>query len=265
MKQRIALALVIALLVAAACTRPTQQRPVIIVTTPDLAGAGITSMLAEQFTMETKARAEVIVTEEPLVTGLVKRGIAQVVITASPRLYDQLQKSGAVKLSQTIAYDDYLVVGPKNDPARARSAKSAAEALRRIARRDRAFCSPLDVPELRYRESLIWEESPAEPEDNRRYRECRGSAADVLQEASKRQAYTLTDRATFVALQSKVKLVPLIEGTPLLHNDVMVVQVQSQPRSNADWFVHWVMSYRGRDAVEHYRFDGDRHYFFSER
>jgi tungstate transport system substrate-binding protein len=170
-----------------------------------------------------------------------------------------------VRLAQTIGYDDYLLVGPRRDPARTRDAKTAAEALRRIARRDRAFCAPVDVPELREREARLWDASPASPSDNRRYRSCHGSAIHVLREASRRGAYTLTDRATFERARGNINLVPLLQRTPLLHNDVTVLlSASSTPRPNTDWFVQWIMSYRGREAIQQFRYGDGQRFFFAD-
>lgn len=263
-RNRVLPVLILAALVT--CRGKEEPARVTVVTTPDVAGMGVAAMLTERFALESKVPVSLVVTEGQLVAELVDRGIADAVLTVSPELQQDLRKRGAVRLAQTIAYNDYLLVGPKRDPARAKTAKTAAEALRRIARRDRAFCSPIDVPDLRHREALLWEVSPAEPRDDRRYRTCRGSAADVLKEASRREAYTLTDRATFEAAGKAVDLVPLLQGTPLLHNDLALLLLRTPKRNrNAEWFVQWVMSYRGRDEIERYRYYGGRRLFVRER
>lgn len=259
-RRHVPLALCLAALLA--CRGRHQPRGVTVITTPDVAGIGVVAMLTDRFARESKVPVGTIVTEERLIPGLIDRGVGDVVFTVSPALQQEIRKRGVVRVAQTIAYNDYLLVGPKGDPARAGTARTAAEALRRIARRDRAFCTPVDVPDLRFRETLLWQVSPAEPRHDRRYRLCRGSASDVLEEASRRGAYTLTDRATFQAAR-KVDLVPLLQGTPMLSNELTLLLLHSPDRNpNADWFVQWVMSFRGRDAIERYRYDGGRRLFF---
>ena len=252
-------------LAALAGCRHREPPVVTIATTPEIAGMGVAAMLAETFTAESKVRTTVLVTEERLIPDLVSGGTADVVITTSPDLNRRLQEAKLVRLGQTIASDDYLLVGPKRDPARTKNAKTATEALRRIARKDRAFCAPVDVPELCEREARLWDASPASPSDDRRYRACRGRAIDVLREASRRGAYTLTDRATFETARAAIDLEPLLQRTPLLRNDVIVLLAGKQERRDAQWFVEWVMSYRGHEAVERFRFDGDRRLFTGER
>ncbi len=96
------------------------------------------------------------------------------------------------------------------------------------------------------------------PGKNRHYAERAGDAAAVLAEASKRGAYTLTDRATADAVRPE-HLRVLLRGVPMLANDFTIILLQ-QPNvtKDATWFVEWVMSFRGRDAIDSYRVNGQR-------
>lgn len=255
-----------ALAVLGGCNRHGERANVTIAVTPEVAGTGIGRMLADAFSAESKVPTAVIVTEPRAIPDLVRKGVVDATITTLPELKQQMHDAKLVRLAQTIGYDDYLLVGPRRDPAHTKDAKTAAEALRRIARRDRAFCAPVDVPELSDREQRLWAASPASPSDDRRYRPCRGSATDVLREASRRGAYTLTDRATFERVRGEVGLVALLQRTPLLHNDVTVLlSAWSSPRPNAEWFVQWIMSYRGREAIQRYRYGAGQRLFIDER
>lgn len=266
-RSTLSVVMLIALLAALnGCTRHHERASVTIVTTPEIAGTGVAKMLADTFSVESKVATTVIVTEARFVPDLVRKGVVDATITTSPELKRQLQESKLVRLGETIGYDDYVLLGPKRDPAHTKGAKTAAEALRRIARRDRAFCAPVDVPELREREALLWDASPASPSDNRRYLSCRGSAVDVLHEASRRGAYTLTDRATYERARGEIALVPLIQRTPLLHNDLTVLlSTTTAPRPNAEWFVQWIMSYRGREVIQRFRYGDGQRLFVTER
>ena len=259
-------AALVASLWAAGCGRKSEASLVTVVTTPEVAGNGVAAMLAERFTRETHVPVAILVTEERLVMPLVTKKLADAVITTSPQLQRALQQSGAARLADTFASDDYLILGPKRDRAHVASAKTAAEALRLIVRRDRSYCSPIDIPELRDREHTLWTAAGVKPEDDRRYRRCSGSAEEVLRESDRRDAYTITDRATF-ARTRRLGLVPLLERTPMLHNDYSITLVERgrDHRQNGEWFVQWVMSFRGREAIEGYRFDGDRRLFVAER
>lgn len=259
------LAVVAMLIVVAACRR-ADDATVTIATTPELAGNGIVEPLAQTFSAASKVRTRIVVTEETLIPALVRDGVADVVFTSSSGLPRELRTRSLVRLANVVAYNDYLLVGPPRDPAKAKQANTAAEALRRIARRDRAFCSPVDVPDLRHREAQLWAASPASSADDRRYRLCHGNALEVLREASRRSAYTITDRSTFEAAGTTSKLVPIVQRTPLLHRHIEVLLARSErPHRNAEWFVQWVMSHRGRDIIERHRFEDGRRWFTMER
>jgi len=257
--------LLLASLSLAGCRRPGGQRTVTIVTTPEVAGNGVAVMLAERFTRETQVPVSVLVTEERLVMPMVTKKLVDAVITTSPDLQRAIQQSGAARLANRFAFDDYLIAGPRRDRARVASAKTATAALQQIVRRDRPFCSPVDVSELRDREAKLWAASGVKAEDDRRYRRCAGSAEEVLRESDRRDAYTITDRATF-ARTRRLALVPLLERTPLLHDDYSITLVErgGKHRKNGEWFVQWVMSFRGREAIEAYRFDSERRLFVAE-
>jgi tungstate transport system substrate-binding protein len=232
-----------------------------LVMTPEVAGNGVAGVLARRFTREAQVPVSIVVTEERLVMPLVSEELADVVITTSPQLQRSIQKSGAVRLSNTIAYDDYLLVGPKRDRDRVKD----TNVLAYIVRRDRPFCSPVDVPDLHERESMLWAATGTDTERNRRYRQCHGSAAEVLREAGRLNAYTITDRPTFDAARH-IDLVPFLERTPVLQNDYTITLLERgrKHRKNAEWFVQWVMSFRGRESVESYRFEGDRRLLVAE-
>lgn len=261
--------LVAILLVAtltASCRRSSEQREVTIVTTPDVADTGIVQVLARGFSVQRQSATNVIVTEERFIPSLVERGVVDAVVTTSPALRQQLQRVGRLRLANTFATEEFVIAGPRSDPARVRNAPSPGEAVRRIARRDRTFCSPRDVPDLREREALLWTMSRAKPADDRRYRECAGNAESVLRESDRRSAYTVTDLATFEAAASEIDLEILVRGRSPLVDRYMVLLVADPARNrNALWFVQWVMSVRARDVLARHRFDGHRRLLFAGR
>lgn len=259
MRIRILVALLLLSALLAACRRSSEQREVRIVTTPDIADTAIADVLASAFGLQRQSATKVIITEERFIPSLVDRGLADVVVTISPALRQRLSTAGRLRLANTFATEEFVIVGPRADPARVRNAPSAAEAFRRIARRDRTFCSPVELPDLREREARIWTLSPANASDDRRYRQCRGDAVRVLRESSRRAAYTLTDLATFEAVRDDVKLEILLRGEPQLVDRYMILLVADPARNrNALWFVQWVMSVRAHDVLAKHRFEGHR-------
>ena len=262
MRVRIIVAVLCLLTATSACRRSVERRTVMVATTPDVAATGIVERLTAAFAAQRQTATEIVVTEERFIPALIEEHGIDAVITTSPALQEALRRGGDVHLASTFAYEEFIIAGPPADPARVREAPTPAEAFRRIARRDRAFCSPVDVPVLREREAMIWSSSRAKPSDDRRYRACKGSAVKVLRESSRRAGYTITHPATLDAVRSEVKLESLMRGEAPLVDAYTVILTENPSRNrNALWFVQWVMSVRGRDVITAHRFEDQRRFY----
>lgn len=256
MKRALVMAVALAAVASGCPKKPEAQQPAVVLTTPEVAATGIVRHLADVFAVQTGRRVEVRVVAPAAIFGEAKAGHAGAVVVNDAATLDALTKAQLVRLRGAIGNDDYLIVGPRHDPARVRSADSAPEAFRRIFARRRAFCSPSDVAPFRAREEAIWTAARLDPRKDRHYRVCPGDATAALQEADRAGAYTLTDRATFDALRPK-RTASFLWHVPMLSNDFAIVLLPGH-QNDAEWFVEWIMSYRGREAVDSYRVGGAR-------
>jgi tungstate transport system substrate-binding protein len=148
-----------------------------------------------------------------------------------------------------VMHNDFLIVGPAADPDGLRGLTDARAAMRRIARRGGPFVSRGDQSGTHKMEQRLWRLTgitPPASSGGSWYIESGQGMAATLQMADEKLAYTLTDRATYLAWREHLKLVPLVEGDTLLYNvyHVMEVNPQNAPRVNvaggralADWFV----------------------------
>lgn len=245
---------------AAACARtpPQPVAPIAVITTPEIAATGIVRHLADVFGSQSGKRTEVRVVAPGEIVGEATRGAAEVVVTNDPNAVAALRSAGLQRLGSAFARDDYVIVGPRHDPAHVRSADGAAAAFRRIISRRRAFCSPVSVAPLHDRELAILNAANVNAGKDRHWASCAGDAATVLADAARRGAYTLTDRATADAVRPNGMAV-LLRGGSMLANDFTIILLQRpKTRRDAEWFVEWVMSFRGRDTIDTYRFDGQK-------
>ena len=256
------LVIIAALALAASCAKkPAPPLPVRVVTTFDIAATGIVAHLASVFGAQSGRRVEVRALDPTAIVTEARRAMTDVVIIDDARIVAALRNAHLVRLSAVVANDDFLIVGPPGNPAHVRKADTADEAFRRVFERRRAFCSVTDVASLHQRELEIWSAAAIHPEKNRRYRACKGDAATALKEAARTGAYTLTDRATFDAVRPDRVVTFKREGT-MLHDDLTAVLIdQPHRRKDADWFAEWLMSYRGRDAIESYRLNGEKRWY----
>jgi tungstate transport system substrate-binding protein len=247
----IALAVAALTLPAAACRRKPPA-PVEVAMTPAAADSGMAQALIAAFQRRSGVRIDARTVPEADAHRLAAQKAVEVVITTEPearRVY-----AGVARLVSTFAARDFVIAGPRRDPARLRSATDAADALRRIARRNARFCSAVDVAPVRRWESRLWAAASVDPATLRHHEECHGDAATALQRAAGRQAYTLTEKDAAVAAEKKLDIKLFAEPSSGLHEDDSAVLVEHSPRirrdRDAEWFVQWLTSYQARETIQ---------------
>ncbi|MCG8467857.1 MAG: substrate-binding domain-containing protein, partial [Gemmatimonadetes bacterium] len=154
-------------------------------------------------------------------------------------------------------YNDFLIVGPAEDPAGARAASSPIEAFRRIAGADARFVSRGDSSGTHFREVDLWREASVAPSGDWYVESGQGQGAS-LQIADERDAYTLTDRATFVTLGHLLELEIVHEGHGDLLNLYSVIQpTAARRRAEAEDLASWLTSSEGKDVIGTFRVRSD--------
>ena len=147
---------------------------------------------------------------------------------------------------QLVMHNDFVIVGPPEDPAGIRGVKGAPEAFKKIAARGALFISRGDDSGTHKKEKEIWGKAGVAP-SGRWYQEAGAGMGQTLNIASEKNGYTLTDRATYLALRKHLHLVILVEGDPSLLNIYHVMQVNPQkfPKVNSEGakaFVEFMIS-----------------------
>jgi tungstate transport system substrate-binding protein len=164
-----------------------------------------------------------------------------------------LVESGDLVEGRRIMHNDFLVVGPKADPAGARGAPDLAEAMRRIAAKG-PFISRGDASGTEKKELALWKAAGTEPTAVRRREETGQGMGATLLVASERKGYTLTDRGTYLALRDRLDLAPLVEGDPNLLNvyHAYVVNPAKHPKvrpGEARAFVEFLASKPAQEMI----------------
>ena len=210
------------------CRQSEPPKPAVLLVTPEVAADGLATHLVDAFQRQTSRHLDVrIVPIEHIAEHAgAKSGAA--VLHTHPSLAIE------TRLRDVFATHDFYILGPRNDPAHVGDAASVPAALAKIVAQNRTYCSPDGA------DRDIWSAARINPRDNRRFRICSGNAAARL------HAYTIADRT------EDSKLTILMREKPLLHTDYVVALLPSRrPLANTDaeWFVKWLMSFRGREAV----------------
>jgi len=126
-------------------------------------------------------------------------------------------------------HNDFVIVGPANDPAKIKGMKSATDSFKKIMDSGSAFVSRGDDSGTHKKEKSIWEKLNVEPKGDW-YIEAGAGMADTLRMASEEQAYTLTDRGTYLAWKDKLDLEVMVEGDKILLNIYHVMQVNPEKK-----------------------------------
>lgn len=213
-----------------------QQHEVLLATTTSTRDAGLLDSLLPVFERRTGLKVKVIAVGSGQALEMGRRGDADVVLAHAPDAERVLADSGYLLRRRLVMHNDFLVVGPASDPAGLRGMNEAVAAVRRLAARQVLFVSRGDRSGTHLLEQKLWRLAGVRlPAEGEWYVESGQGMAATLQMADQKRAYTLTDRATYLAWRDKLQVVPLTEGDTLLYNvyHVMEVNPRNAPRLNA--------------------------------
>jgi len=168
-------------------------------------------------------------------------------------------------------YNDFILLGPASDPAGVRGSKTVMEAFRKIAAKGAPFVSRGDKSGTHHRELSLWKKAGVTSKGRPWYLEVGQGMAKTLRIAGEKEAYTLSDRGTWLAVKDRERLdlSILYEGSPLLRNQygVMAVNPKAHPHvkfAAAMQFVHWLTSPAGQSAIASFKGPGGAQLFFPD-
>jgi tungstate transport system substrate-binding protein len=204
-----------------------ERRNVILATTTSTQDSGLLDELVPLFEAQTGYRVKTIAvgTGEALAMG--RRGDADVLLAHAPDREREMVEGGFAVNRRIVMHNDFLIVGPEEDPAGIRGGVSGAEAVRRIAESDARFVSRGDDSGTHIRELSLWSAAAVEP-DGDWYVSTGQGMASTLMIASEMGAYALTDRGTFLSLRDRMDLLPQVEGDPAFLNIYSVLEVNPE-------------------------------------
>ncbi len=208
-------------------------RTVILATTTSTQDSGLLDVLVPVFETATGYTVKTIAVGTGQALALGDRGEADVVLVHAPRLEREYLARGRLTNRRLVMHNDFLLVGPAADPAGARTARSAAEAFRTIAERRGPFVSRGDDSGTHAREKALWRAAGVTAAPPWYVESGQGMGA-TLMIAAEKGAYTLADRATYLAFRKRIPLAILVEGTSSLLNVYHVMEVSPAGRSKVN-------------------------------
>jgi tungstate transport system substrate-binding protein len=233
--------------------------------THTLEDSGLLKTLIPAFEAASGVKIRLAVGGTGQVIKLAANGDVDAVMSHVKAEEDKLVSSGAGLKRYAVAFNDFFIAGPPQDPARVRGIQNAAEAMRKIHDAKVRFISRGDESGTHVKERELWRAAGLEPRWTG-YLSAGAGMGSVLMMAGEMQAYTLCDRATFAALRARTGLDILAAGDPRLYNEYGVVAVNPArfPGINADAaakFVSWLTSPDAQRLITGFRIDGQQVYF----
>jgi tungstate transport system substrate-binding protein len=194
-----------------------QTRDIVLATTTSTQDSGLLDSLLPIFRDGTGIGVKVIAVGSGAALAMARTGDADAVLVHAPEAERPLVESGDLVEGRRIMHNDFLIVGPAGDPARAGAAGDLAGAMRGLAAAG-SFISRGDGSGTEKKELELWKAAGVDPAKVTRREEAGQGMGATLLIASERRGYTLTDRGTYLALRERLDLVPLVEGDPTLLN-----------------------------------------------
>lgn len=256
----LAAALALSGAVPAAAADPT--RSVILATTTSTQDSGLLDVLVPVFEARSGYLVKTIAVGSGQAMALARKGEADVLLVHSPAGEEKLVAEGHGANRRLVMHNDFVLVGPPGDPARVRGLASTARAFEGIAAAGALFLSRGDDSGTHAREKGVWKAAGIDPEGLRSYQQTGLGMGETLNVASEKGAYTLTDRATFLARTRArpLALEILVEREPLLLNVYHVLEVSPArwPKVNAAGaraFADFVVSPAAQEIIARFGVD----------
>src|SRR6266568_5439783 len=206
-------------------TPPANKRDLILATTTSTQDSGLLDVLVPLFQQQTGYQVKTVSVGTGAALALGARGEADVVLVHAPASEAQWMAQGNGTERLLVMHNDFLLVGPAEDPAHVKGTASALDALKHISAAGAPFVSRGDNSGTQQLELSLWQKDGITPKGQPWYIESGTGMGQTLTIADERQAYTIADRATWLAFSSKVQLPIMVEKDPALLNIYHVMPV----------------------------------------
>jgi tungstate transport system substrate-binding protein len=230
-----------------------ELKPLKLATTTSTDDSGLLDYLLPEFQKDTNYKVEVIAVGTGQAIEMGEAGDVDVILVHSRAAEDKFIEDGFGVDRRDVMYNDYLVIGPAEDPAGIKGTSDALAAFKAMAEKQTVFISRGDDSGTHKKELSIWKKAETEPAGEW-YIEAGQGMGDTFMMANEKKAYTLIDRATYLALKDKYQLEPIVEGDEALFNPYGVIPLNPEKFPNRDFegataFAEWLTSEKGQQMI----------------
>ncbi|GMV01505.1 MAG: extracellular solute-binding protein [Burkholderiaceae bacterium] len=244
------------------------QTSITVASTTSTEQSGLFRHLLPAFEKKTGIQVKVVAVGTGQALDIGRRGDADVVFVHDPKAEEKFIGEGAGVKRFEVMYNDFVLAGPKSDPAKVAGGKDILEALRRIAAAGAPFASRADRSGTHAAELRYWQAAGVDlaPGKGKWYKETGSGMGPTLNTAAGLNAYVLTDRGTWLSFRNRGDLAILVEGDKRLFNQygVMLVNPAKHPQVKQEAgqkFIDWLLSADGQTTIADYKVNGEQLFF----
>jgi tungstate transport system substrate-binding protein len=238
----------------------------VVASTTSTEQSGLFGWILPRFEQSTGIKVRVVAVGTGQALDIGRRGDADVLFVHDRAAEDKFVAEGYGSYRKDVMVNDFVFIGPRDDPAKTRAAGSAPNALKAIAGSGQAFVSRGDKSGTHAAELRLWKEAGVDPKALAGYKETGSGMGPTLNMAAATNAYTLSDRATWYAFKNRRELDLVLAGDPVLFNPYGVIPVNPArhphvKKEAAERFAQWLVSKEGQEAIAAFRADGQQVFF----
>jgi tungstate transport system substrate-binding protein len=257
-----------ALLAFCVTSAQAQEQFITVASTTSTEQSGLFPHLLPRFEQKTGIKVHVVALGTGQALDLARRGDADVVFVHARSAEEKFLAEGHGVKRFPVMYNDFVLVGPKSDPAKIGGSKDILAALTKVQTAAAPFVSRGDKSGTHIAELDLWKAAGIDIDKAKGpwYRDTGQGMGPALNTASSMNAYILTDRGTWLSFKNRGDLVILVEGDKRLFNQygVMLVNPEKHPTVKKDlgqMFVDWVISPEGQQAIAEYKINGEQLFY----
>lgn len=241
---------------------------IILQSTTSTANSGLYDHILPKFTDKTGIQVNVVAVGTGQAIRNARNGDGDVLLVHARPAEEKFVEDGYGVARFDVMYNDFIIVGPPSDPAGIAGGADATAALAKIAQAKAPFASRADDSGTHKKEMALWADAGIDPTvaSGGWYRETGSGMGATLNAAVGMNAYSMTDRGTWISFGNKGEFRILVEGDDALFNQygIILVDPEKHPRVNAAagrTFIDWILGDEGQEAIAGYRLDGQQLFF----
>jgi len=245
-----------------------QEKFIVVASTTSTEQSGLFGHILPAFEKATGIKVRVVALGTGQALDTARRGDADVVFVHDKVAEEKFIAEGFGVERKEVMYNDFILVGPKDDPAKVAGGKDITEALKKIEAAKAPFVSRGDKSGTHAAELRLWKEAGIDLDKVKGpwYRDTGSGMGPALNTAASMNAYIIADRGTWLSFKNRANLTVVVEGDTRLFNQYGVILVNPAKHSHVkkdlgQAFIDWVVSADGQKTIAEYRIDGQQLFF----